>query len=289
MKVSILLVISCQCLLVCISSVDSHFMQWIWNKIQRAVDPATFRRQFDCGKPDVSPVVPVQMDTPRVTGGLSAVDHSFPWMVNVLNVKSLKSCGGAIIAPDTILTGKNINALVVLVHDRFALSAAHCIIDQPKYISVIAGAATLIGRLNIFNYYAVSHVIVHPQYVSCCDYDLAIIKLKKRLERSNMINSICLPSEQNQVLPSDSIAMITGWGGKYPTGEMNAFGSFHLKQGVVYVKSNDYCKRIYGSYDEHDEICATNERDSVDSRGNCHSLLTGDSLPDISFSLSRRR
>jgi hypothetical protein len=269
------------------TSVDSHFMQWIWNKIQRAVDPATFRRQFDCGKSDVPPVLPLQMDTPRVTGGMSAVDHSYPWMVNVLNVKSLKSCGGAIIAPDTILTGMNIHDLEIALHDHSTRSsAAHCIIDEPKYISVIAGAATLIGRLNLFNYYAVSHVIVHPQYVSCCDYDLAIIKLKKRLERSNMINSICLPSEQNQVLPPDSIALITGWGGKYPAGEMNAFGSFHLKQGVVYVKSNDYCKHIYGSYDEHDEICATNERDSVDSRGNYHSMLTVDSLTDISLSLS---
>jgi hypothetical protein len=121
--------------------------------------------------------------------------------------------------------------------------------------------------LNLFNYYAVSHAIIHPDYISCCDYDIAIIKLKKNLERSDMINSICLPSEKNHQLPAETTAIIAGWGGKYPSSELNSFGSFHLKQGLVYIKSNDYCKHIYGSYDEKDEICATNTRDNVDSRG----------------------
>lgn len=124
----------------------------------------------------------------------------------------------------------------------------------------------MLGRLNLFNYYSVVQVIIHPRYVQCCDYDLAILKLKKKLEHSKMINSICLPKEKNQQLPNDQISLIVGWGGKYPSSELNAFGSFHLKQGVVYVKSHDYCRRVYGSYDDQDEICATNERDQVDSR-----------------------
>jgi len=110
-------------------------------------------------------------------------------------------------------------------------------------------------------------VITHPKYVSCCDYDLAIIKLKKSLERSQMINSICLPKERNQRIPVDTKAMIAGWGGKYAQSELNAFGSFNLKQGLVYIKENQYCKQNYGSFDEYDEICATNIRDSVDTRG----------------------
>lgn len=81
-----------------------------------------------------------------------------------------------------------------------------------------------------------------------------------------MINSICLPKTKNDELSNDQISLIAGWGGKYPNSDLNAFGSFHLKQGVVFVKSHDYCRRIYGSYDAKDEICATNERDQVDSR-----------------------
>jgi len=96
---------------------------------------------------------------------------------------------------------------------------------------------------------------------------MAIIKLKKVLERSNMINSICLPNEKNQELKPETTAFIAGWGGKYPTGELNTFGSFHLKQGLVYIKTNEYCKQVFGSFDEKDEICATNTRDNVDSRG----------------------
>ncbi|CAF1348612.1 unnamed protein product [Adineta steineri] len=235
-------------LILCVQPVENHFFNWIWNKVQHTFDPNKSQRVFDCGTSDILPILPAKMDTPRVTGGLSAVDHSFPWMVNVVNLKSLKSCGGAIIGPDTIVT------------------AAHCIIDQPEYITVIAGAANLFGRLNLFNYYAVSQVIVHPNYISCCDNDVAIIKLKKVLERSEMINSICLPAEQNQELKPETTAFIVGWGGKYPSGDLNTFGSFHLKQGLVYIKSNDYCKQIYGTFDEKDEICATNTHDNVDSR-----------------------
>jgi hypothetical protein len=90
----------------CFSPVENHFFHWIWNKIQRIVDPIRSQRSFDCGRTDIQPNVPVGIDTARVTGGLSAIDHSFPWMVNVLNVKSLKSCGGSIVGPDTVLTGR---------------------------------------------------------------------------------------------------------------------------------------------------------------------------------------
>lgn len=273
-------------LMLCIQPVESHVFNWIWNKIRKTIDPTKSRRLFDCGKSDISPILPSKMDTlPRITGGLSAADHSFPWMVNVMNVKSLKSCGGAIIGPNTIITGKY---FLIFKSSKFFLLAAHCIADDVRYLSVIVGAANLFGRLNLLNYYAVSDVIIHPNYVSCCDYDIAIIKLKKRLERSEMINSICLPNEKNQELKSETTAFIAGWGGKYPNGELNSFGSFHLKQGLVYIKSNNYCKENYNSFDEKDEICATNTRDSVDSRGKkfysiisrltCRCLLKSDLL-----------
>ena len=82
-----------------------------------------------------------------------------------------------------------------------------------------------------------------------------------------MINSICLPKKDNERLKPETTAFIAGWGGKYPTGDMNSFGSFHLKQGLVYIKSNEYCKQVFSSFDEYDEICATNTNDNVDSRG----------------------
>ena len=56
--------------------------------------------------------------------------------------------------------------------------------------------------------------------------------------------------------------------------ELNRFGSFHLKQGLVYIKSPNYCKRIYTTFDENDELCATNTRDHVDSRGKIVYLFT---------------
>ena len=73
--------------------------------MQRAVKPSVSYRQFDCGKSDISQILPHKFESARVTGGLTAAPHSFPWIVNVLNLQSLKSCGGAIISPNTILTG----------------------------------------------------------------------------------------------------------------------------------------------------------------------------------------
>jgi hypothetical protein len=94
-------------LILCIQPVENHFFNWVWNKIRHTFNPNEPKRLFDCGKSDIPPILPAKMELPRVTGGLSAVDHSFPWMVNVINLKSLKSCGGAIIGPDTIITGNN--------------------------------------------------------------------------------------------------------------------------------------------------------------------------------------
>jgi len=93
------------CLLSCLQPVDSHILNWAWNKVQNLIHPSNVRREFDCGKSDIPPILPAKFDSARVTGGLSAAPHSFPWIVNVINVKSLKSCGGAIINPNTILTG----------------------------------------------------------------------------------------------------------------------------------------------------------------------------------------
>lgn len=104
-----------------------------------------------------------------------------------------------------------------------------------------------------------------------------------------MVNSICLPNEKNQELKSETIAFIAGWGGKYPTSELNTFGSFHLKQGLVYIKSNGFCKENYISFDEKDEICATNTRDNVDSRGKSFLIFFFDNFTfDLSLSIKIR-
>jgi hypothetical protein len=103
----VLIVVCFLWLILCIQPVENHFFNWVWHKIRHAFNPNEPIRLFDCGKSDILPILPAKMDEPRVTGGLSAVDHSFPWMVNVINLKSLRSCGGAIIGPDTIITGNH--------------------------------------------------------------------------------------------------------------------------------------------------------------------------------------
>jgi len=246
MKLSIFVYLFIICLLP--QYVDSHFLKWLWTKVKNVFNGEHTLRDFSCGTTDYPQILPPAIsDRPRVTGGISSAEHSFPWVVNVVNLKSLKSCGGALISPDTVVT------------------AGHCIIDSVGFIKVIAGASNLFGRLNVFNYHSVSHVARHPSYAECCSHDLAIIKLSKPLERSDTINTVCLPNKTTVVEP-ETPAIVTGWGGKFPSGELNSFGSFSLKQGLVYIKSGDFCRMTYASFDKNDEICAANIKDRVDSR-----------------------
>ena len=94
------------------------------------------------------------------------------------------------------------------------------------------------------------------------------------LERSRTINSICLSNDKNQELLSETMAFIVGWVGKYSVSDLNTLGSFHLKQGLVYIISKDYSKCICGTFDENDEIiCAINTRDNADSRSEVAPIL----------------
>ncbi len=106
-RMKFLIVICFLWLILCVQPIENHFLNWIWNKVQHVFHPNKPERLFDCGKSDIPQILPAKMDTPRITGGLSAADHSYPWMINVINLKSLKSCGGVIIGPDTIITGNS--------------------------------------------------------------------------------------------------------------------------------------------------------------------------------------
>ncbi|CAF0860085.1 unnamed protein product [Didymodactylos carnosus] len=249
MKLSIVYYFISTVLLLIISpqTVDAHFFNWLWHKVEKLFNIDT-RRTFDCGLSDFPQRIPSAIDQPRITGGISAAEHSWPWVVNIMNLGSLKTCGGTIVSHDTVIT------------------AAHCIVDDTDMIKVIAGAHNLFGRLNLFNYYSIESYIIHPGYVNCCDYDLAVIKMAKSFERSETINTICLPTDKNERLKIDTPAITVGWGGKFHSGSLNAFGSFSLKQGLVYIKSIDYCKQTYQTFDPTDELCATNLADSVDAR-----------------------
>ncbi|CAF0900557.1 unnamed protein product [Didymodactylos carnosus] len=227
--------------------VDGHFFNWLWHKIEKVFNNEKVRT-FSCGLSDYTQIIPSAIDQPRITGGISATEHSWPWVVNIINLRSLKSCGGTIVSHDTVIT------------------AAHCIVDDIDMIKVIAGAHNLFGRLNLFNYYSIASYIIHPDYVNCCDYDLAVIKMKKSFERSETINTICLPTNKNEQLKMNTPAITVGWGGKFHSGSLNSFGSFSLKQGLVNIKSADYCKQTYSTFNPIDELCATNLVDNVDAR-----------------------
>lgn len=109
----LLITLCCLCLLLFVQPVENHFFTWLKNKVEDKFSLNKPKRTFDCGKTDRKPNIPTKSDTPRITGGISAVDHSFPWVVNVINVKSLKSCGGTIVGPNTIVTGKNFQLLII--------------------------------------------------------------------------------------------------------------------------------------------------------------------------------
>ncbi|MDY0019232.1 MAG: serine protease, partial [Anaerolineae bacterium] len=157
-------------------------------------------------KPD-DPVFPAASAAggfvPQIIGGGAAKITDWPWQVALLDTAALPNtynaqfCGGALIAPDWVLT------------------AAHCAVDYtPEDITVLAGAAVLTdSQATLMD---VAQIIVHEQYdpaIVESDYDLALLRLSEPLPLSDSIDTIrvATPADAAMYTP-DLFAVATGWG-----------------------------------------------------------------------------
>uniref|UniRef100_UPI00358E43EA coagulation factor VII-like n=1 Tax=Myxine glutinosa TaxID=7769 RepID=UPI00358E43EA len=130
---------------------------------------------------------------PRVTGGAICYKGQCPWQV-LLRHNRGAYCGGVLISREWVLT------------------AAHCVRDKSKTVSVRLGEHNLLAHEDTEENIAVSKVLVHSMYNEYTyDNDIALLKLSKVALLSRYIVPICLPDPLHP-LPVDSMLVVSGWG-----------------------------------------------------------------------------
>jgi len=143
----------------------------------------------------------------RIIGGKAARDHSVPWQAEIYYVHpekayppiELHACGGALIAPDWVLT------------------ASHCQADPGSVIGVRLGTQnlTLPGLV-----YEIDHFYAYPRpadwvrSASNHSDDIALVHIKRRHDEPSTrdIQPIALPDPAIDTLDELQRVSVTGWG-----------------------------------------------------------------------------
>jgi secreted trypsin-like serine protease len=128
----------------------------------------------------------------------------------------------------------------MLIKADWVLSAAHC---QTRSFQVVAGEhkpLSTSGKEQVRN---MRRWYSHPKYSSRTkDFDLALVKLDRRMNLNGCVGTVCLPERGRDVAPGTS-CWITGWG----TLKSGGAQPQTLQEGQVQVLSNAACKKT--SYD----------------------------------------
>ncbi|KRZ54842.1 Plasminogen -like protein [Trichinella nativa] len=180
---------------------------------------AAFVLPLECGQPAIKP------QTSRIVGGRDAIPYSWPWQVAVYEKhgRLIKfACGATIIS------------------DQWLLSAGQCFHNKTH----VNGYLFFMGTFLRYDRQALviqsSEVHVHPLFNNATmEYDVALIKLKRKIPFSNKVLPVCLPSVRNYYPPVDATAFVTGWG--------HGDGSMRLQQVDVTIIEAEKCQSMYHS------------------------------------------
>uniref|UniRef100_A0AC35UH86 Peptidase S1 domain-containing protein n=1 Tax=Rhabditophanes sp. KR3021 TaxID=114890 RepID=A0AC35UH86_9BILA len=156
----------------------------------------------------------------RVVGGKVSSNHSWPWVGQLINYKDVAYCGCA------------------LIGDEYVVTAAHCFptnfggIDASFYKVMLGSNVNGNGTL-----FEVSSISIHPFYSAnkrSSQYDIALIKLAKKVNRTKSLNAICL--NRLPVLPYH-VCVVAGWGRTRETGA----ASTELREAFIPIVPNEIC------------------------------------------------
>lgn len=183
-----------------------------------------------------------QMTETRIIGGTEAAEGSLPYQVSIQNTFGEHVCGGAIIAPQWILT------------------AAHCSEWPKQYLKVVTGT---VSWKNADAEYLVEDMKVHclhdkPMYHN----DIALIRLNKPIVYNNRTQPIKLATS-NTLKEGDKLTL-SGWGSV-----------------KVWGRTPDLLHTVQLTYMEHDKCLAEVKNsawlgdghictDTSSGKGSCH-------------------
>lgn len=182
------------------------------------------------------PALPV---APQVVGGASTVTAEHPWMVALTTVASEPAyCGGALVAPDRVLT------------------AAHCISGyRLGDVRVIAGRTDLRGTDG--QQRRVQDFWIHPSYRSPGQGgDIAVLFL----DRAMPYRTLPLETDPDAYQPG-APATVLGWG---YTSEDGPYSSELRGADVTLIADSD-CGATYRQFDPEAMLCAGRPRGGADA------------------------
>lgn len=185
--------------------------------------PASARGEA-CGQPLVEPQLELE---DRIVGGQPAVPGSWPWHAALHKHGTGHACGGA------------------LITDRHVITAAHCVwTHQPgqQYIKVHLGGHYRDVRQNNEIWEEVEEICAHSSFKyhrkSSLRGDIAILKLKNKINFTSVVHPVCLPVSYEE-LGDGSHLYVTGWG---HTGRVGKSEAAELKQTLTKSMSTEACR-----------------------------------------------
>ncbi|XP_050193889.1 coagulation factor XI-like isoform X5 [Myiozetetes cayanensis] len=163
----------------------------------------------------------------RIVGGTDSSPGEWPWQVS-LHVKLSRQrhlCGGSIIS------------------NRWILTAAHCVtsLANPNIWRVYAGILKQSEINEDTPFFKVEEIIVHPQYkYAQTGYDIALMKLAKPMNFTDLQLPICLPSkEDTNIFYTD--CWVIGWGYRKEKGRVQDI----LQKAPIPLMSTEECQARY--------------------------------------------
>ncbi|XP_049542831.1 serine protease SP24D-like [Anopheles darlingi] len=160
----------------------------------------------------------------RIVDGENAERGQFPYQVT-LTQKLLVLCGG------------------VLIHERFFLTAAHCLFDANNTLFPLNSLNVFYGSEKLFSngkYNRISKVLVHDQYEhGNTQYDLALVEVRRSFELSFNAQPIALAES---ALEEQQTLTVSGFGRTSEAGNT----SFKLKHAELSTLSSADCQTASG-------------------------------------------
>ncbi|KAL0812067.1 hypothetical protein ABMA28_009457 [Loxostege sticticalis] len=134
----------------------------------------------------------------RIVGGQETGINEFPMMVGLADNRiSQIKCGG------------------VIISNRYVLTAAHCLDNQPiNDLAVIVGEHDIsTAETSATQGFRVTRAVVHPYYnPSNYDYDIAILTTSAAIPFSDRVGPVCLPFKFQNTDFTGSRVTLLGWG-----------------------------------------------------------------------------
>ncbi|KAG8041998.1 hypothetical protein G9C98_007306, partial [Cotesia typhae] len=144
------------------------------------------------------------------------------------------------------------------------------VLPKPFQGRIVNGNNAQLGEIpyqNPQSIHEVIKVIVHERYNPSDSWrnDIALLKVKEVFIESEVVSFVPLPSP-NQEVPSNSVAVVSGWGRLMEGGNTPTI----LQKTTIVIADQDYCEQKYGwhnlnIYESH--ICAY---DPIEESGSCH-------------------